>query len=216
MLVGVVLGAMPIPDLAALWRLFADREALSALVRGWGPWGPLLFMGVQIAQVVVWMIPGEVTGFVGGYLFGTGLGFVYSTIGLTIGTMATFALGRMLGPAFIRRVLGTAQYERVRAITTRAGAPVAFVLYLIPGFPKDVLGYFFGISNLPGLTFFVVTTLARLPGTWILSLQGDNAAQHAWLQFIAVTGIVAVIAAACYWARDRILARARQVRRSRV
>jgi uncharacterized membrane protein YdjX (TVP38/TMEM64 family) len=133
-------------------------------------------------------------------------------VGLTAGSMATFALGHALGAPFLRWLLGAARYDAIRTLTNRAGAPVAFVLYLIPGFPKDVLGYVFGMSDLSALTFFLVTTLARVPGTWVLSLQGENAGQHAWGQFMVITAAVAIVAGLSYLGRERVLAWARRPR----
>jgi uncharacterized membrane protein YdjX (TVP38/TMEM64 family) len=196
----------------SLTELFTNRELLAQVVRAWGPWAPILFVVIQAVQVIFFLVPGELTGVVGGYVFGAGLGFVYSMIGLTLGTMATFALGHAVGPRFLRFVLGSDRFNRVRGLVARAGAPVAFVLYLIPGFPKDVLGYFFGASELSSVTFLVVTTVARIPGTWVLSLQGDSAAGHAWGRLLAVTGAAVVLGVLGYRYREAILA---WVRRSR-
>ena len=203
-------------DFASVWEILTNREALVALVRASGAWAPLLFMCVQVLQVVVWVIPGELTGIVGGYLFGTWAGFWYSMIGLTVGSLATFGIGHAIGPPLLRRLMGAGRYGRLRALTTRPGAPVAFVLYLIPGFPKDVLGYVFGASDLSVVAFFVVTTVARMPGTWVLSLQGAKAGEAAWGEFALIAAAAAVLAWLGYRCRDRLLALVRRRRDAEV
>ena len=59
-------------------NLFSDREATQAFIDSFGMGAPAVFMLVQILQVMFAPIPGEATGFIGGYLFGAGKGFLYS------------------------------------------------------------------------------------------------------------------------------------------
>jgi hypothetical protein len=67
-----------------LYRLFSDREKIRLLISSFGNGAPPVFMLVQILQVIFAPVPGEATGFIGGYLFGTLPGFIYSSIGLTV------------------------------------------------------------------------------------------------------------------------------------
>src|SRR3990167_2061595 len=83
---------------SAAWRfilrVWLDKAFLKETVQGWGYMGPVVFVVVQALQVIVSPIPGEATGLAGGFLFGTALGFIYSTIGLTLGTLAGVAPAR--------------------------------------------------------------------------------------------------------------------------
>jgi uncharacterized membrane protein YdjX (TVP38/TMEM64 family) len=80
-----------------LVRFFSSRTRVSVFVSSFGPFAPLVFMGIQFLQVLFAPIPGELTGFIGGFLFGTGAGFIYSTIGLTLGSWVAFLIARRLG-----------------------------------------------------------------------------------------------------------------------
>jgi uncharacterized membrane protein YdjX (TVP38/TMEM64 family) len=85
------------------------------------------------------------------------------------------------------------------------GAIICFILYLIPGFPKDILSYFFGLSPMPFWVFAVISTVGRLPGTVISSYFGAHVAEQ---QYIYAVAFIAVIAALClpvYYYRDRII-----------
>ena len=194
------------PDPRALWTLLTNRAALSEYLRGWGVWGPAVFIALQTVQVILFVIPGELTGIVGGFLFGTSLGFTYSMVGLTLGTMATFGIGHVLGKRFLFWLLGKARYARLARFTARGGPAAAFVLYVIPGFPKDVLGYVFGASQLSARTFLIVTTLARAPGTWFLTLEGSKAGTRAWGELAVITLVAAIAAFLGYCYRTQILA----------
>ena len=83
-------------------RLYQDKHFLKETVRSWGMMAPLVFMAIQALQVIISPIPGEITGPVGGALFGVWWGIVYSTIGLTLGTLFCFWVGRRGGEPLLR------------------------------------------------------------------------------------------------------------------
>ncbi len=198
----VVTGA---PAWRYLLRFYQDKHFLKATVKSWGLMGPIVFMLIQALQVIISPIPGEATGLAGGFLFGVVLGFLFSTIGLTAGTLACFGIGRWLGAPFIQRFVADHYWERMGFIVEAEGAIVCFILYLIPGFPKDIISYLFGLSPMPFWVFAVVSTLGRAPGTWILSAQGANMAAHQLRQLALLMAIIAAIVIPLYYYRDRIL-----------
>lgn len=188
-----------------LLRLYQDKHFLKATVKSWGWLGPIVFMVIQALQVIISPIPGEVTGLAGGFLFGVGLGFIYSTIGLTAGTLACFGVGRWLGSAFIRRFVADHYWEKMGFIVEAEGAIICFILYLIPGFPKDIISYLFGLSPMPFWVFAVVSTLGRAPGTWILSAQGAQVAHGQLRELALLMAVVAALVIPLYYYRNRIL-----------
>lgn len=192
-----------------LLRLFADQEFLRARLQASGALAPLLFIALQALQVVIAPIPGEVTGFLGGFVFGQWLGFVYSMIGLTAGSLAAFGIGRWLGVAFVRRLVHPEGWTRLGFLVEAEGAILCFVIYLIPGFPKDIVCYLFGLSPMPFWVFALVSTLGRMPGTWVLSAQGAKTATGDYLTLALLTALVAAVAVPLYYYRHRIVARVR-------
>ncbi len=181
-----------------LVRLFADRRRLRTLVLGYGNGAPVAFIGLQIIQVVLPIIPGEATGFLGGFLFGVPGGFLYSSVGLTIGSLLAFGLARGLGLRFVRRMVRPDLYQRLAFLRRPRGIAVVFVLFVIPGFPKDTLSYILGVSPIPLWAFFVTMTVGRMPGTWLLSIQGAkfHAAEqsYSWVVFLVVGGVLLLLA----------------------
>ena len=91
-----------------------------------------------------------------------------------------------------------------------ASAVLTFVLYLIPGFPKDIVSYLLGMSPMPGWIFLVVSTLGRIPGTWILSAQGARTATGQYVQLALLTALTAAVAIPLYYYRHAILDRIRR------
>ena len=195
-------------------RLYQDKYFLRDTVAAWGWAAPLVFMAIQALQVIISTIPGEITGPVGGALFGTLWGVIYSTIGLTVGTLFCFWVGRKWGEPLIRPWLSEHHWEKMNFILEAEGAIICFILYLIPGFPKDIISYLFGISPMPFWLFAVVSTVGRIPGTWISSYFGAHVGEQ---QYIYALVFIALVAGAClplYYYLERILGRFSPKRRA--
>jgi uncharacterized membrane protein YdjX (TVP38/TMEM64 family) len=195
------------PIVKTVVRLYRDKHFLKETVAAWGWAAPIIFIGIQALQVIVSPVPGEITGPVGGALFGTAWGLLYSTIGLTIGTLICFGLGRLWGEPLIRPWLSEHHWHRMNFVIEAEGAILCFILYLIPGFPKDIISYLFGISPMPFWIFAVVSTFARIPGTWISSYFGAHVGDQ---QYIWAAIFIALVTAVClpiYYYRDRIIRR---------
>lgn len=195
------------PSVRMFLRLCRNPETLRAALQRWGAFAPMVFIGIQALQVVISPIPGELTGFLGGFVFGEWLGLGYSMLGLTAGSLLAFGVGRWLGAAFVQRLVSPAAWVRLGFVVEAEGAILCFLLYLIPGLPKDLLCYLFGLSPMPFWVFAVASTLGRLPGTWVLSAEGATTASGHYVEMALLIGIVAAMGVPLYAARHRILAR---------
>ncbi|MDY6952798.1 MAG: TVP38/TMEM64 family protein [Thermodesulfobacteriota bacterium] len=187
------------------YTLTEDPEKARAFLGSLGPLGaPVAFMGLQVLQVVLAPIPGELSGFVGGYLFGTLPGFLYSSIGLTAGSLINFSLARLLGRRYVRKWIRSSYLERFDAVARRQGLLVFFLFFVIPGFPKDYLCLFIGLTNLSLKAFVLMAAIGRMPGTLMLSLQGAQVFQkdYTTLIFLIVLSLAFVIPA--YRFRERL------------
>jgi uncharacterized membrane protein YdjX (TVP38/TMEM64 family) len=195
------------PAIRFLVRLYRDKHFLKETVAAWGWLAPLVFIVIQALQVIISPFPGEITGPVGGALFGTWWGLIYSTLGLTVGTFTCFWIGRKWGEPLVRPWLSEHHWNRLNFIVEAEGAIIGFILYLIPGFPKDIMSYLFGISPMPFWIFAVVSTLGRLPGTWMSSYFGAHVADQQYIYALIMAAAVVAICLPIYYYRDRILAR---------
>jgi uncharacterized membrane protein YdjX (TVP38/TMEM64 family) len=160
----------------AILEFFGNREALRSWVDSKGPYSPLFFIGIQILQVVVFIIPGEITQAAGGFLFGFAEGSFLSIAGILAGSAINYTIGKVLGRPFVRAVLGDRGIERTEAtLRNRKKEMGYFLLFLIPGIPKDVLCYFAGMARAPIGIFLIASMAARLPGIIGSSLIGQSA-----------------------------------------
>jgi uncharacterized membrane protein YdjX (TVP38/TMEM64 family) len=193
------------PAYRLLVRLYVDKKFLKSTLRQWGILAPILFMLLQALQVIISPVPGEATGFLGGYLFGEWLGLLYSTIGLTLGSVVAFWIGRWLGERYVRGLVSKEMWDKLGFIVEAEGAILCFIIYSIPGLPKDIICYIFGISPMPMWVFAVVSGLGRIPGTWVLSAQGAHVETGNYLQVILISAGFAAVALPLYYYRHRIV-----------
>jgi len=191
-----------------MWSgLVKDPEQVRTLLRSWGPIGaPLAFIGIQILQVIFAPFPGEASGFVGGYLFGTLPGFVYSSIGLTTGSLINFILARILGRRYVRKWVPAHYLSRFDSLAKRQGAIVFFLFFVVPGFPKDYLCIFLGLTNLSARVFILMAAIGRMPGTLMLSLQGAQVFHKDYPTLILLMALSLAFLIPAYCFRERIYA----------
>jgi uncharacterized membrane protein YdjX (TVP38/TMEM64 family) len=170
-----------------------DRERIIDFLDSLGPVAVLGFICLQAAQVIAAPIPGEVTGFIGGYLYGPVLGIFFSTIGLTIGSMIAFTLARIFGRPFVDKFVSRKTLDKYDYLLHHKGAFLVFLLFLIPGMPKDILCYILGLGHLTSKEFFVISTVGRFGGTVLLTLGGDYIRHHQYYRFSILISVALII-----------------------
>lgn len=187
-----------------LIHFFLDKEKMQTLLDSLGPLSFIGFILLQSAQVVAAPIPGEVTGLLGGFLYGPFLGVLLSTIGLTIGSYIAFALARAFGRPFVERFVDKNTMKRFDYLLHHKGAFLVFLLFLIPGFPKDYLCYILGLGHLTTAEFLVIGGTGRLFGTILLTLGGDYIRHHQYGRFSILVGIAIIVVFITMAYRDKL------------
>jgi uncharacterized membrane protein YdjX (TVP38/TMEM64 family) len=179
--------------ISGLWEFFTSKQRLIAFLDSLGPFAIVGFVVLQVLQVVVAPIPGEVTGLIGGYLYGPVAGVVLSTIGLTLGSYIAFALARVFGRPFVERFVEKSIIKRFDYLLHHKGAFLVFLLFLIPGIPKDYLCYILGLGHLTTMEFLVIGGVGRLFGTILLTVGGDFIRHHQYKEFSILAGITIIV-----------------------
>lgn len=181
-----------------------NRERLILWIHSLGAWGFAGFILLQIVQVVAAPIPGEATGVLGGYLYGPVVGVVLSTVGLTAGSFLAFSLSRFFGRPLTDKFVDARTMERFDYLLHHKGAFLVFLLFLIPGFPKDYLCYILGLGHLSTLEFLSIATTGRLLGTILLTLGGTFLRNHQYYRFFLLCGAAVVVVFLSIAYRDRL------------
>ena len=186
------------------YHLLSDKERIKNFIDAFGPLGPVVFILIQTFQVVAAPIPGEATGFLGGFLFGSLPGFIYSTLGLTLGSTLAFLIGRWLEIHVVARLVKKETLEKFDFVMERQGTLVAFLLFLLPGFPKDYLCLILGLSPMPLKIFLIIVTFGRMPGTLMLSLQGAQVFKGNYYGSVIILALIIAVAIPMYIYREKI------------
>lgn len=183
-----------------LEEIYSSGERLRGFLLLLGPHSSAIFVLLQAFQVVLSPIPGELTGVVGGYVYGTTIGFILSSIGLSLGSWIAFELARIFGKPLVERWVSKDFLGKFDFLTTCAGTTLCFVLFLFPGLPKDYLCYLLGLSPMRLTTFLLISTFGRMPGTYMLTLQGATIRNqdYTWAVAVAVVAVSVLFLAYLY------------------
>ncbi len=143
--------------------IFTSTAKLQAVVKEVGIWGPLLFIGIQIVQVVVPIIPGGVTCVAGVVIFGPLEGFLYNYIGIVIGSILNFALARSYGQTFIRSMVSERLYEKyIGWLSKGERFDKLFALAIFfPVAPDDFLCMLAGLTKMTYMKFTTIILLGK-------------------------------------------------------
>jgi uncharacterized membrane protein YdjX (TVP38/TMEM64 family) len=187
-----------------LIHFFLDKKQLLAFLDSLGPLSFIGFVLLQAAQVVAAPIPGELTGLLGGFLYGPVIGVILSTIGLTIGSYLAFSLSRIFGRPFVDKFVDKHIMRRFDYLLHHKGAFLIFLLFLIPGFPKDYLCYILGLGHLTTTEFLVIGGTGRLFGTILLTISGNFILHSQYGKLFILVGITIIIIFLIMAYRDKL------------
>lgn len=125
----------------------------------------LVYVLAQIIQIVICIIPGQWLQFAAGYTFGFWMGLLLSWIGAAIGSVISYYLAKLLGQGILYLIFEEEQMESfIEKLNSKKAIVTTFVIYLIPGLPKDACSYAAGISNMKLKAFLLVSLIGRTPG----------------------------------------------------
>ncbi len=191
-----VLCAILIPLVLSL-REPEAREAFRVFIDSLGVVGVALMLALQTLQIIVAIIPGEPIEVLFGIMYGTFGGLTLSLFGITLGQSTVYFLVKRYGLAFASKFVDIKKFERLKFLSTDSRRDtLVFLLFFIPGTPKDILTYFTPFTGMKFSHFIILSTLARIPSvvtsTWAgASLSEGMIAKSAVI--FAVTGIIGLV-----------------------
>ncbi|MCK5128246.1 MAG: TVP38/TMEM64 family protein [Clostridiales bacterium] len=148
--------------------IFESTQRLQDYVSGFGIWAPVVFMALQVVQVIISPIPGNVTTLAGGVLFGFANGFLLSFVAIFIGSVIAFALARIFGKPLVIKMVGEKITHKYIDVMSSRQKVVLIFMFLLPFFPDDALCLIAGISGI-SWPFFIVTLLLARPACILFS-----------------------------------------------
>ena len=178
----------------------AVREEFKAWITSLGVLGYLVMMAIQIVQIVIAFIPGEPVEILAGVMFGGFGGLFLCLLGCVIASTGVFLMSKKLGTAIVKRYYTDENVEKLSFLKkTRNLEVIVFVLFLIPGTPKDIMTYIAGTTSMKLLQFLAISTFARIPSIVSSTFLGSSLYHENWLLallmfvLIAVSGILGIV-----------------------
>lgn len=172
----------------------AGRAAFQEYIHSKGAGGVFILLGVQIMQVILAVIPGEPIEVISGLLYGVWGGYFICTIGMLIGTVIIFYMVKLLGVSFLQKIIGLEKLEKYKFLNdTHRLEGLTFLLFFIPGTPKDLLTYFMPLTKIKPWIFFIIATVARIPSIISSTFAGQSIGDGKWGQTLIIFAVIGVI-----------------------
>ena len=186
-------------------KTIEDPMHFREIVEKEGILGYLIFIGIQILQVIFAFIPGEVVEVGAGYAFGIIGGTLLCLIGVAISSAAIFFLVRRFGSNLAEIFMDTKTIKRLSFLHDSKKLNIfLFLLYFLPGTPKDILTYFAGLTPVKPIPFLLICTFARIPSIITSTIAGNYLMENNYKMTVIVFVVTALLAAVGYFVYQKI------------
>ena len=182
-----------------------DPEELKRILGGNTLLGQLMFVGIQSLQVLFAFIPGEFVEIAAGYIYGPFWGTVLCLIGVAPATALIFTLTRLLGKKFTSIMIDSRDLKRLKFLQNEKKLKLTlFLLYFLPGTPKDLITYFAGITKIDFVTFMLISVFCRIPSILTSTMAGSALEKERFLQSIIIFAATGIIVIFGWWTFHRL------------
>ena len=178
---------------------FSNIDKLQSFILKTKNAGIFVYFAIALLQVLIIPVPAIITVLAGSILFGPLTAFVICTIGILLGSIIAFWLGRVIGQRFVRWVDKNNVSSKYLDVLNQKGGIILFFMFLLPLFPDDMLCVIAGISNMKVKDFVLVSFLARTIGIAFISFFGSGSIfKSNWIKIMffvamAITGLLIMV-----------------------
>lgn len=187
-------------------RFVEDYDGFKAWIEQSGFMGRVYFVLMVIFQVIIALVPGEPLEIAAGFAFGAIEGTILCVIGITVGSIIVFYLVRKFGVKLVEVFFSTEKIKSLKFLQNKKKVTaLVFLMFFLPGTPKDLLTYFVGLTKINFWAFFFIASIARLPSIVTSTIGGDRLVEGDY--FVAIVVFVATFALSVlgWFAYTRIL-----------
>lgn len=170
------------------------QQTFKEWVTSFGIGGWLLVLCIQIIQIVIAFIPGEPVEILAGVLYGGFGGLFLCLLGCIIASSAIFMLSKRFGAPLVLKLFGKSKLDEFAFLKdAKKLETIVFILFLIPGTPKDMLTYVVGTSPMKLTQFLTISTFARIPSIISSTFIGSTIRQGEWATAILIFALTAIL-----------------------
>jgi len=180
--------------LIPIFASYDDSERLLAYIEGFGAWGAFVILGIQIFQIIFALIPGELVEFVAGTLYKTFWGTTVCLAGAAIGEFLVFMLVKWFGSRFLSEMISQKKLKKLAFLNDEKKLGyIIFLLFFLPGTPKDVLTYFVPMTKIDVRRFLLLSCIARIPSILSSTYAGATFAEGNMMQTVLIYAIIGAV-----------------------
>ncbi|MBR6501501.1 MAG: TVP38/TMEM64 family protein [Firmicutes bacterium] len=185
---------------------FRSLEALNAFLDRYHTTGIFVYLFLQILQILVPVIPGQAMQLAAGYMYILPLALFLTILGIALGTIISFTMSRILGYDAMVLFFGQERMdEYVLKLNSKRAYLVIFLLYLMPGFPKDFICFAAGVSRIRLIPFLVLSVVGRIPALTLSLVIGRMTRAGSYTGAIVVCVVAVVLFLVCIWKRQAVM-----------
>ena len=185
----------------SLYAIFQSENGAAMLqefIGGFGVWGALILILFQVGQIAIAFLPGEPIELASGMMYGGILGALLCLIGVLIGTYLVFFVVQKLGSGVIAAFHDESKVKKINKLSvfrySRNAELMTFILFLIPGLPKDFFTFIAPLTPISIHRFVLISTLGRAPGMLITTYAGVSLLEGNYLLAVALYGVLGLCA----------------------
>lgn len=186
---------------------FKSLEDAAEFLRQYKQFSVPAYLVAELLQILVSVLPGQLFQMAAGYLFGFIPGVLLTLVGAIIGETITFYLARVLGSDAVHMMLGEERSKHyMELLNSKRAYLITFILYLIPGLPKDTVCYVAGVSQIKIISFLFLSVTGRMPAMAASVAFGALYMKHDYTTMAIVGVVVSVICIICVIKRKELMA----------
>ena len=199
-----VLLALTVLLTVLFWNFFAntDQADFRTYVESFGPAAPLIFLGAQMLQIFLPLLPGEVMEISAGVLFGAVKGTLLCLLGIVVASAAVFWLVRRFGRSVLDLYFDVDKLYETKLFSSEERIKrLLFLLFFIPGTPKDLFTFIAPLSRVTLSEFLWISMIARIPSVVSSTVGGHFLVAGDYLSaavVFAVTGVLSLLGIVVY------------------
>ena len=171
------------------WLSSFSREDFRDYVRSFGALGPGIVLGLLVLQVFIALIPGEIVESAAGFVLGPWLGTAVCYLGIAIASTLILTLTRRYGVQLVEVFVSREKINELRFLNTEQKRnTLIFLLFFIPGTPKDLLTSFVGRTDIRLRTFLLLSMVARIPSVLTSTFGGHLLGEELYIGAVILYG----------------------------
>lgn len=187
-------------------KQFKTMEGVNAFLAQYKTASIFIYIGLQAVQILISVIPGQILQFAAGYAYSYLFGYVYSVVGIALGTVITFYLARVLGKDAMHLIFGEKRISKfVSILNSKKAYVIIFVLYVIPGFPKDLITYAAGVSEIKLKPFLILALVGRTPALMATIMMGSMFKDGSYIGLVLLAITATVLCILCLFNKDKLI-----------